>query len=523
MVKEARCVCEIKNIDELCCARAVVVMREYSKRQAGESNTFDNIRKDRGKNTQQLKEAEKLHEAANVPKGLCGLDEIDKFQEYLGPKGFRIIVIEAARGGVIFKGDKFEDEKKIIALVKSVYVDEQNQEKAHYDGLYSIPGFMNRSYFCKKCCKGYNGEDSTHHRCQAKNCPACKRNTANDNDGCQDFLLLKKPDRSCRRCRREFYGERCFRAHLTESVVEDKEMKKKREKLKQLLDERLNPVLELQSTCRDFQRCPKCMVTYKVNEDFPHKCLHAVCRHCLEYVSIYEHKCYITSDEEKEVKRTLQKLRKQKRRKEQILRKKSERFSDQDTQAAIDDLVAQRKKKLKDLDYINRGVPQIEIKLRELQEKIIYKLLEEGMNREEITLDMVNERMATEKPSKKIHSKDFIFADIECLIANSNTFIPILICFTRGRDKTIHHHWGTNCVSLFLDTLQKWAQEEKEEEQEGKGKLPVYTVFFHNLKGFDGVLMMSTLYNQNLKVTEQMGTGTKILHFKHANLILKID
>ena len=30
---------------------------------------------------------------------------------------------------MIFKGDKFEDEDKIIALVKSVYVDEQNQEK----------------------------------------------------------------------------------------------------------------------------------------------------------------------------------------------------------------------------------------------------------------------------------------------------------------------------------------------------------------------------------------------------------
>ena len=135
---------------------------------------------------------------------------MNTFQEYLGQQGFRIIVVDATRGGVIFKGDKYEDENKIIALVKSVYVDEQNQEKAHYDGLYSIPGFMNRSYFCKKCCKGYNSEDSAHHRCQAKNCPACKRNTANDEEGCQDFTLWAKPDRSCRICKREFYGEQCF-------------------------------------------------------------------------------------------------------------------------------------------------------------------------------------------------------------------------------------------------------------------------------------------------------------------------
>ena len=88
------------------------------------------------------------------------MEEIETFQEYLGPKGFRIIVVDATQGGVIFKGDKYEDENKIIAIVKSAYVDENNQEKAHYDGLYSIPGFMNRSYFCKKCCKGYNSEES---------------------------------------------------------------------------------------------------------------------------------------------------------------------------------------------------------------------------------------------------------------------------------------------------------------------------------------------------------------------------
>ena len=177
MAKESKCVCEIKNKDSLCCARAIVVMREYARRQAGEPNTFENTRQDRGNNTQQLKEAKKLHKEACVSEGLCGLEEIETFQEYLGPKGFRIIVVDATQGGVIFKGDKYEDENKIIAIVKSVYVDENNQEKAHYDGLYSIPGFMNRSYFCKKCCKGYNSEDSAHHRCQVKNCPACKRKT----------------------------------------------------------------------------------------------------------------------------------------------------------------------------------------------------------------------------------------------------------------------------------------------------------------------------------------------------------
>ena len=520
MAKESKCVCEIKNKDTLCCARAIVVMREYAKRQPGEPNTFKNISLDRGINTQQLKEAKKLHQEANVPEGLCGLDEVNTFQEYLGQQGFRIIVVDATRGGVIFKGDKYEDENKIIALVKSVYVDEQNQEKAHYDGLYSIPGFMNRSYFCKKCCKGYNSEDSAHHRCQAKNCPACKRNTANDEEGCQDFTLWAKPDRSCRICKREFYGKQCFLAHFIETVEENKDMKKTRERLEQRLHERLTPILELKSTCRDFQRCPQCMVTYKVNQDFPHKCLHAQCKHCLEFVPIYQHKCYITSEEEQKFKRALQKLRSKKKKIETILETIVEGLPDQSTQDEIDALIAQRKKKLKDLDYINMGVPMVEIQLPDLQEKVIDELLDEEVSLEGITLDMVNERLPKEKLTKKIYADDLIFGDIECLIDSNKTFIPILICFTKGRNKTIYHHWGTNCVSLFLDTVQTWAEEEKQENG-GKGKLPEYTIFFHNLKGFDGVLTTNTRYNQNLKVTDQMGTGTKMLHFKHHNLIFK--
>ena len=40
LVEESRCVCEIKNKDSLCCARASVMMREYAKRQAGEHKAW---------------------------------------------------------------------------------------------------------------------------------------------------------------------------------------------------------------------------------------------------------------------------------------------------------------------------------------------------------------------------------------------------------------------------------------------------------------------------------------------------
>ena len=106
IAKESRCVQEIKSKDDLCCARVIVTTREYSKRQEGEQNTFENIRQDRGKNTQQVKEGKKIHAEAGLPEGPCGLDDIVKFQDQLGPRDYKIIVVDACKGGVIFKGQK---------------------------------------------------------------------------------------------------------------------------------------------------------------------------------------------------------------------------------------------------------------------------------------------------------------------------------------------------------------------------------------------------------------------------------
>ena len=246
MAKESKCVCEIKNKDELCCARAIVTMREYTKRQAGQQNTFENIRQDRGKNSQQLKEAKKLHEEAGVPEGPCRLEEIAKFQDYLGPQGYRIIVVDATKGGVIFTSEAFQEASKTIALVKSVYMDDKNKEKAHYDGLYSIRGFMNPTYFCNRCCKGYNTEDGAHHNCQAQNCPACKQSSKTE-QGCPDFTLWSKPDGSCKVYRREFYGETCFANHPIQYKTVDKDLEKMKRKLEQDLGEELPSIVEMKS------------------------------------------------------------------------------------------------------------------------------------------------------------------------------------------------------------------------------------------------------------------------------------
>ena len=256
------------------------------------------------------------------------------------------------------------------------------------------------------------------------------------------------------------------------------------------------------------------MATYKVNKEFPHQCLSAQCRHCLEYVQVYDHQCYITSEEEKSFKRILQKMKKEKKKRDQLIGNNGMELSDE----GMEHLIAQRKRKLQMIKRINQGLSPSDIQREDLQEQIMTDLLEEGVPDEDITPELVNERLSQESIPTTFDADHLIFADIECLLDDSNTFIPILICYTVGRNQRIFHHWGVNCINQFLETIHQWGAKEKKEKG---GALPEYTVFLHNLKGFDGVLTLNTMYSLNLKVTEQMGTGIKVLHFKQKNLTFK--
>ena len=153
----------------------------------------------------------------------------------------------------------------------------------------------------------------------------------------------------------------------------------------------------------------------------------------LEYVHIYNHKCYITSEEEKQFKRQLQDLRRKKQKKEQLLGMLVEGQPGDTTQQLIDELVAKCKKKLKEIDQINSGVPMAEInaeKWNDLGEQVMLKMIEEeGFELDDITLDMVEQCMP--KETKKILGDDLVFADIECIIDSTNIYSNSTLLYTR--------------------------------------------------------------------------------------------
>ena len=249
MAKKKKCVIQIQNKDDLCLARGIVTMKE----RADEGSHYHNLKQ--GKPIQE-RWARLLHQEAGVPEGPCGFEELQKFQDFLGPQGYQLIVVEPSKCLVVFKDPTYNEAPHVIGLVKY---------NGHYDGLTSIPALMNRSYYCRHCDRGYNTQDAQHHNCQSQNCVACCR----QNKTCPNFATWVKPTVHCPDCNCMFYGQDCFQAHKTKGKKRGDE-----------------------SICDRWKKCPLCCAEYQVNPKKPHKCYHVTCRNWGKFTHV-AHRCCI--------------------------------------------------------------------------------------------------------------------------------------------------------------------------------------------------------------------------------------
>ena len=111
----------------------------------------------------------------------------------------------------------------------------------------------------------------------------------------------------------------------------------------------------------------------------------------------------------------------------------------------------------------------------------------------------------------------FVYADIEAMTLPNRQFQPNLLCYqtSEGEQDAL---WGEECCWQFVQKLEKLAW-----IPAGKKKLkerPVI-VLFHNLKGFDGVFILKTLYTHHWSVTNQFSMGAKVLSFKTGPITFK--
>ena len=109
-LKEKKSIIRINNTDDFCLARALAV----SIARIEKDPKYDQIRK--SDRHIQLERALDLHQAANVPLGPCGIEEVKLFQNYLS--NYQIIIVSGAHNNSIIYPPKppGTDEKPTISL-----------------------------------------------------------------------------------------------------------------------------------------------------------------------------------------------------------------------------------------------------------------------------------------------------------------------------------------------------------------------------------------------------------------------
>ena len=253
-LKKKGSVITINNKDNLCLARALVV----SIARMEKDPRFARIT--RPESVVQRERAFDLHEAANVPLGPCGLKEVDLFQQYL--INYQIIVVSGDQNNAIIYPPHPPANPN---PEKSIYLYYQAN---HYDVITSLPGFLNTSYFCHRCHKGY--DHTTDHLCKGM-CYSCR------GFGC----FIQDNGITCQECDRLFKNQVCYDRHKQEPIDGGGK-----------------------TVCEKIRKCPKChhsMDVRKINSG--HLCVdNKKCPTCkiVRHPNDLNHKCYMQQQEPKE-------------------------------------------------------------------------------------------------------------------------------------------------------------------------------------------------------------------------------
>lgn len=252
LLDDKRSVIQIKNNDELCCARAIVTAIARIEKHP----QWDSIR--RGYELQQIMAID-LHKKAKVPLTRCGMEEVKQFQailptyqiHVLSKEHFNAVIYEGPEGGI------------------PIYLYCHDR---HFDVITKMAGFLNRSYFCQQCKKGYTNKEK--HSCNNP-CVYCYHLHEDNSENWQ----------YCTDCNRYFQNKTCLDMHNAKQ------------------DSR-------KSICQTYFKCKDCnqIINMKKHKKV-HVCHEHYCKTCKDYVN-EDHQCYmqpVESDVVKEKKsKTLQ-------------------------------------------------------------------------------------------------------------------------------------------------------------------------------------------------------------------------
>ena len=237
----------IKNNDDLCLARALVVAIAKIEKSPSFRILMNAERRTREK------KARELHALAKVPLGPCGLPEVELFQKYLTK--YEINIVSTAHDNSIIYPPK-----PTTSNATPIYL---HLHENHYDVITTMPGFLSSAYFCHACRQAYSHK-------HAHLCPGmCK--------SCRAYDCVVNDPVNCNLCNRWFKSKACYDRHK-------------------------EPVGGARSVCEAIKKCKKCgqsMEVRKLNSK-NHIC-GKKCSTCGVVIDEKEkHKCYIQKTELKE-------------------------------------------------------------------------------------------------------------------------------------------------------------------------------------------------------------------------------
>ena len=241
-----RGIIEIKNKDNLCLPRAIVVAVAY----ISKSSNYKEIRDNRNK--QQTVAAQKLvaESGVVVPENGCGIEHLKKFQNFLRDR-YKITVYDYATRSVLFEGHSENILPKQINLL---------YHNSHYNVITSLTSTFCCTFFCETCHVGY--QTRNRHRCSGT-CPCCQKSPP-----CSKVAS----EISCAECNRKFRGEQCFNNHKVDGALSSNH-----------------------GICSNIKKCSECFKTYKVKKNKLHQCGEQFCKNCHKFI-VGDHLCYIKPD-----------------------------------------------------------------------------------------------------------------------------------------------------------------------------------------------------------------------------------
>ena len=257
-VKNKRSVIIIKNEDNLCMARSILVSKSYfdvvncpeNASQAERLALVEFREKIKSSKHFQTAQAEKLQTRAGLPVDrVCSFDDIKNFERYLNVQ----IVIVNEEDNYACQTYGYPFEKKIYILYR---------KNNHFDAITKIHSFLSNSYFCEKCLCGHN--DKKKHVCYRSSCTLC-------------FSISCKfvEAHECDDCHRVCHSRACYDAHRKKGYDVTKRK-------------------ETPSTCESVYKCLLCDGIFKQSEvpKAEHDCESTYCKNCKCQVVTKDHQCF---------------------------------------------------------------------------------------------------------------------------------------------------------------------------------------------------------------------------------------